>query len=398
MSDEPKPTDKSASDSASKPSLLGWLLRNLDTDEGGETWVSKFLARGFVASLGLVVFFAVLAIGISIFFPVYFYELGVSSDPEDWGKFAGFLGFASQAVLGAATLFSLLLVSVVFTRRADRQRIHDEHAREKERARDQQAREDARIRDERDREEQRNRDQQAREEERVRDQQTREAQHAREQQTRELIRLSEKLVDTEFYVKVVLPSWEVAQKWFEPENHAYRAQVVRGEFRFPICYDGDQSKAMLAEPILRRHPHFLPYDRPATPRGKTAVIGELSESLALATWIRFWRNVAFLIDRDLLDVGDARSMLREWYMWWAPFMTELMAVCQRIENERAPITAYPTETSFADLRRLHEKFEISPFCGSASEGAFADRIAGLVAGMESYLPVLDDATRIDSQL
>ncbi|WP_375397215.1 hypothetical protein [uncultured Sphingomonas sp.] len=279
-----------------------------------------------------------------------------SNSLGDWASFATFMGFVVQSLLGIATFAWAFLLSVVFARRLERQK---------------QAEQEARSQQSKD-----------------------------EQRSRELVRLSEKLVDTQFYLKVMYPAWEVALKWMDPTLpgiDAYRAQVVGAEMRMPMNYRRRARGLTIAENNPRTHPHYQPYDIPykkdennADP-GKTAVITELSESLAFATWVRFWRNVKFLMDRDLVDKDHALHLFREWYMWWAPFMTEFAAVV--VEMRARVKTHYQyaipdhvwEESSVAKLQALHQDFEISPYCGHESRDAFETRIKALVGPIEEII-------------
>lgn len=320
-------------------SLIRAIRTALDEELPGAGRYS-WIAIGLVWASVIAVVVAILG---ALWFAINFQRpLGSGENLSEWAGFATFMSFVAQALIGGATLAVVILVSGVLARRLDRQK-------------------------------------------------------SEEQRSRELVRLSEKMVDTEFYLKVMYPSWEVALKWMDPDlpdGDRYRADVVGAELRLPKNYSRRSGDKPLAEGSPRMHPHFRPYDIPS--RGKTAVITELSESLAFATWVRFWRNVKFLIDREIINATDARHLFREWYMWWAPFMTEFAAVCVEVMDRlKAKYGYVPNQESWQQssilkLQELHADFEIYPHCGHPPE-KFEGRIAQIADRIMIYVDAALDA-------
>lgn len=310
-------------------------------------WIEFWREAPFIATLLAVLFllslaFAFFALAAGGWYLWNFHTLLDRNDgQQEWGGFSTFMGFVVQAVVGGATLVAAFLLSGVLTDRLERRR-------------------------------------------------------AKEAQSREIVRLSEKMVDTEFYIKVMYPAWEVALKWMDddmPGIDAYRADVVGAEMRLPKIYRQRQGRLALAENNPRTHPHYQPYDVSAPtvkdtrgPSG-TAVISELSESLAFATWIRFWRNVRFLIEKKLIESDAARALFREWYLWWAPFMTEFLHVCDEVRTrvydqyELCPDAENWAQSSIRKLLELHGDLGISLHAGHESEGALYRRVGQVVDGM-----------------
>lgn len=254
----------------------------------------------------------------------------------DWDGFASVMGFVSQTVMGAATLALAFVLSGVLVRKLEKQKQD-------------------------------------------------------QQRDRELTRLSENLVDTQFYIKVMYPAWEVALKWMDPElpkGPRYRWEVVAGELRLPLNYKRRTSGPTAAENNPRMHPHYQPYDVGSPENSE--VINELSESLAFATWVRYWRNLVFLIDRDLIDRHHAVCLFREWYMWWAPFMVEFVAVVtalrERVKTEHGFATDEDawSNGSIRGLARLHDYFGISSHCGHPDIHAFNAKVQDVVAQIEPF--------------
>ena len=328
----------SDSEEASKSGSIRAMLDSPKRIHRLANWYVFIFACGALALAGPLLIAAIYAAW------RFWSERGRSLDAADslerWSQFATYAGSLSQTVLGVATLFGALLVSLFITARLDRKRQAD------------QLRKDAEA--------------------------------DRERKSRELVRLSEKMVDTEFYVQVMYPAWEVALKWMDddhPDIVRYRAEVVGAEFRLPKNYRARRENTDLAENSPRRHPHYKPYDQRHGP--KKPVIRELSESLAFATWVRFWRNVKFLIDEDIVAKEDARSLFREWYMWWAPFMTEFAWVCVRLMERLDTEFGYKPhpgswqQSSIQKIIELHVDLEISPHCGHRSCRALMRRVEAI---------------------
>lgn len=251
--------------------------------EPPESIWSRLLFRLAVGACAVsLVTFVVAAAGAALFF-VQFYDakLGAQSSVKDWADFSGAIMPMFQTVVAFATLAAAVVIGVSVNAKLETRRRKDEDDRQ--------------------------------------------TAARRVERHRELIRLSEMMVDTNFYVKVTYPAWEVALKWLgwqEERGDKYRAQVVAGELkaRWDVYLDDPDFFN-----FLRTHPHNQPYDVAMTGHPACA-IAELPESLAFATWVRFWRHIMFLLDEGILDRGGVRKLFREWYLWWAPFMAEYLAV------------------------------------------------------------------------
>ncbi|MBY8824279.1 hypothetical protein [Sphingomonas colocasiae] len=215
-----------------------------------------------------------------------------------------------------------------------------------------------------------------------------EKRNKKNEQHRELIRLSEKMVDPEFYIKILYPAWEVAQKWFRDKDYDYKAKVVLGETRLPKFYVHIKDDTGIAANHVRDHPHFTPYDVRHKQNERAPVLNEMSESLAFATWIRFWQHIAFLVEKDILERGDVKAMFREWYMWWAPFMTQFAAVVKGVLKElrddgrlalnKSQYETYISSLAVQKIENLHVIMEICPYIGYKNKIEFEGVIKQIV--------------------
>jgi hypothetical protein len=262
-------------------------------DDGGESLFARKRSLGsfairtltWAAGVASLLVFVVVALASARYAYRFFGSwLGNNSGQDDWASFSTALMPMLQTLLGVATLMVAIYIGSEINAQLEERRRLDERSRIK--AADQASR------------------------------------------NRELLRLSEMLVNVEFYTKVTYPAWEVALKWLGWEGERgdrYRAQVVAGEVDLPV-------KAFLIHPefsyFVREHHHNHPYDAVDDP-ARSCGLRELPESLAFATWIRFWRHVKFLVDEQFLDAEGVRQLLKEWYVWWAPFMAEYLEVTMR---------------------------------------------------------------------
>jgi hypothetical protein len=279
------------------------------------------------------------------FWRFFLLPLGASSSARQWADFSNTMMPMLQTLVGIATLGAAIYVASEINSRFEERRRLEEQSRieaEKEAGRD-----------------------------------------------RELLRLSEMLVNVEFYTKVTYPAWEVALKWLGWEGQKgdkYRAQVVAGEVEFPI-------RVYLDHPDfsywIREHHHNHPYDmdRIGT-RG--CGISELPESLAFATWMRFWHHIKFLIDQGFLRKEGVRKLLKEWYVWWAPFMAEYLEVTREcLEALGQPVDS---NCALVKVLELHtEDLEIPVYYGHASKAEFQEKVDKVVAAV---LPLLRKAREL----
>jgi hypothetical protein len=336
-----------------------------------------YLAFGSYVAATLLFVAAVIAV--ALYFSHFNAPFFGSGKHEDWNGFSAFAGFVAQAVTGFATVSGALFVTLIVADQSERRREKDETARS------------ARVESER----------AARELEARREREARDLEAKRERRSRELIRLSEQMVDTQFYVKVMYPAWEVALKWLGlsgPEGASYRAEVLGAEVRLPKVYScAQRQEDTFAENNPRYHPHYMPYDQSRRDGAPPPVINELSESLAFATWVRFWRHIMFLIDSDILDPEDVADLLREWYMWWAPFMNEFAQLAKRImlavEGDFGPggISANDKASSINKILELQASvFGLAYHHGHPTREDFEARMDSLFA--ETY-PLLTASIR-----
>jgi hypothetical protein len=298
----------------------------------------------FLISIVLTIPIMALAITSIITFAYFFRDF--SDKADSWNLFANFFGFLGQFFIGIATIALAVYASLVISRKI-------------------------------------------------------EAEKRRDERNRELIRLSEKMVDHDFYVKVVYPAWEVALKWFGLEGargDEYRTLVICGETRLPKIYRSSEGAGALFENHVRNHPHYLPYDR-SHRRKDPPVMNELSESLAFATWVRFWQHIAFLIKEEVINDADATSLFREWYMWWAPFMVEFIAVSEAVIRRTHPraneakdakdakeaVEAYLDQLAIRKIAFLHGTMGISSHLGHASQAEFETHIEALTDRLMKHI-------------
>lgn len=166
---------------------------------------------------------------------------------------------------------------------------------------------------------------------------------------RELVRLSEMMFDAEFYTNVTVPAWEAAVKWSslgkregadeheQQKGAAYRAEVAAGELILPMeNYIWGLSHRGSTGRSIRMHPHYRAYDDALPIRtyirsnkyieSKSVVKSEMSEHMALTTWVRFWIHVSFLVEQNILESETVKEMFQGWYEWWFQFMHEFVAV------------------------------------------------------------------------
>lgn len=176
-----------------------------------------------------------------------------------------------------------------------------------------------------------------------------------DERARELIRLSERMFDTEFYTKITAPMWEIVYKWLNWEGEAgdrYRAEVLSGEldisgrkFTAPENARGEIGN------LIRFHPHYLPYDH-GTESNPACTIHELSEHMVITTWIRFWVHLDLLVHEwKILSEEDAQKAFAGWYMCWAKFTDQYLACWKNcMENLGVQITQ---QNPLWNFERIH---------------------------------------------
>lgn len=168
------------------------------------------------------------------------------------------------------------------------------------------------------------------------------------------IRLSEMMYDKDFYVSVVGPSWEVVTKWLHWEGKDgddYRLQVVSEfvdvdplrKFTTP-----EEAAARRFHNVTRFVPHYTPY--PAT-----QAFTELSEHMALNTWLKFWAHVDFLLQEELVTQQAMRELFQGWYRNWYRFMYEYRVAGLHIAEQSGQQPKYLLK----QLARLEENLGLS---------------------------------------
>lgn len=161
---------------------------------------------------------------------------------------------------------------------------------------------------------------------------------------RELTRLSEMMVDRDFYKNITQPSWEIALRWFNlegPSGDEYRAKIVCEFIELP----------------KRAHVEWLHEDikdQAYSPEGKS---GQFSDYMVLAIWTRFWSNIVFLEQEKIISSDGIRKLFYEWFRWWSPFMFEYIEVViscaeccgQRISDDHSLIRIKELQSRILNL-------------------------------------------------
>lgn len=170
------------------------------------------------------------------------------------------------------------------------------------------------------------------------DARAREVRRAKDETNRELTRLSEFMVNGDFYLNVTQPSWQIATDWFNltgPVGDEFRAKLVCEFIELPMAAYAD----------------WLQSTRPTEPNSMQPDIQQYSNYMVLALWTRFWSHIVFLQEEGIISSDGVRKLFLEWYRWWAPFMIEYShVVTQLIEHRGQPLSG---EASIKRIKRLN---------------------------------------------
>lgn len=207
---------------------------------------------------------------------------------------------------------------------------------------------------------------------------------------REAVKLSEMMYDRAFYVAIVAPSWEICFKWLYwegEEGKAYRRAVLSGDFisfrsEYKFTRMEDANNGHFGNLIRFPH-HFSPYDLPAKGKTKASsgqLVHELSEHQVLVTWLQFWKHVHFLIEEGMVERDAVKTLLKDWYQNWHPFMHQLRRVAEMIVDatESDPPTIskdHARHRRIIDaIAGLEDEFELAPREGDEqrADEIFAD--------------------------
>lgn len=271
-----------------------------------EKILSNWLKRAFIllcAASGISILFGMIVLLVFLFTDPS--SVAYLTEPSGvWGKLVPLIGQMLQIVVSILTIVAAIWIASDLNGKIDARRRKDEEAREEGRKQEVAAREESRK---------------------------------TEARARELIRISERMFDTEFYTKITAPTWEIAYKWryWDGEDgDRYRADVLLGGLpaSFSTFERPEQTRSARAN-LIRFHPHFMPYDhgsrkQPAMP------INELSEHMVLMTWIRFWVHLDLLIeDWGILKQDEVQKAFAGWYEAWAEFSDEYLYDLKAISEE-----------------------------------------------------------------
>lgn len=155
-----------------------------------------------------------------------------------------------------------------------------------------------------------------------------EERRAKDETNRELTRLSEFMVNGDFYLNVTQPSWQIAADWFNLTGQA------GDEFRTKLVCE-------FIELPMPAYANWLESTLPAGPNSTQPDNKKYSNYMVLALWTRFWSQIVFLQDEGIINPDGVRKLFLEWYRWWAPFMIEYThVVAQLIEHRGQPLTKH----------------------------------------------------------
>jgi hypothetical protein len=197
----------------------------------------------------------------------------ISTNPHDWDYFLTFLNFISGTVIQLSVLGAALLAGVVVTRGLDQQR-------------------------------------------------------AKADRKKELTRLSEMMTNTDFYLDITQRSWEIAQKWHSPPSPArnlYRAKLVCEFIELPMSMNAK----WMGNEITSDSSNLIDQ----TDNKYFSLLNKNSkytDYMVMAIWTRYWSHIVYLEEEGIIEMEDIKSIFREWYRWWVPFMVEYVEVTIRI--------------------------------------------------------------------
>lgn len=158
-----------------------------------------------------------------------------------------------------------------------------------------------------------------------------EEQRAATERVKTLLGLSQMLYDRQFYIYIVAPVWEIRLKWTRwagPRGEDFKAQVIASYFvELGTTFNSpEQARELPYLNKIRFDNHFMPadwqQDSSAVPRDSHA-FNQLSEHQALTIWIRFWCNIATLLEERLIEEEHVRNMFSDFYSWWLDLMLQL---------------------------------------------------------------------------